>query len=70
MKTTTMFLLVISLTVLILPVAVPVCAQDGDYSGMKGTETPAFKEYADTGTCFVLLSIVTPSLPLKNITGR
>jgi len=70
MKTTTMFLLVISLTVLILPVAVPVCAQDGDYSGMKGTETPAFKEYADTGTCFVFSKYVVKMLPVEAGEGK
>lgn len=60
-------LLPVFLMVLACTVVGPVFAQDGDYSGMKGTETPAFKDYADTETCFVFSKYVVKMLPGEKI---
>lgn len=69
MKMTTILLPVFWM-LLACTVAGPVFAQDGDYSGMKGTETPAFKEYADTGTCFVFSKYVVKMLPVEAGEGK
>lgn len=67
MKNTAIIVLTIFLTVLPSFVARPIFAQDEEYSGMKGTETPEFQESSDTAKCFVFGKYVVKTIQGEDV---
>ena len=59
MKKTAMYLL---MTFLAATAAAPVFAQDEEYNGMKGTETPQFQESSETDKCLVFSKYVVKTV--------
>ena len=62
------------LMVLVFSAATPLFAQDEEYAGMKGTDTPEFQDSSDTAKCFVFrkyarrISACFPAAPVLNST--